>query len=104
MASRSQHAQKVINSLQRVFRCLKLSKRSVASPDQFLEISRPSWFEPGQQQDCSEFCTFLLHSLEEEEKRMVEDEASFAVELNWENDGRQNINECNSSHNSGVDT
>jgi len=118
MASRSQHAQKVISSLQRVFRCLKLSKRSIASPDQFLDISRPSWFEPGQQQDCSEFCTFLLHSLEEEEKRMVEVEASFGGGLHWEKDGGENVGEsqsqvamnedapgqCNYSHDSGVDT
>ena len=60
------YCQPVLTSLRRVFRCLKLSRRSFANPKQFLESSRPSWFHVGQQQDCSEFLTFLFQRLEEE--------------------------------------
>ena len=31
-------------------------------------LCRPSWFEPGRQQDCSEFLTHLLDQLQEEER------------------------------------
>ena len=54
--------------LQQVFIFLRYSKRSIYSPNKFLQLARPSWFEAGRQQDCSEFLTHLLDTLQEEEK------------------------------------
>ena len=60
--------QRVLTSLQQVFVFLRYSKRSIFSPSEFLRLARPSWFEAGRQQDCSEFLTHLLDTLQEEEK------------------------------------
>ena len=46
------------------------------SPRDFLTASRPAWFEEGEQQDCSEYLTAMLASLQEEqeeEKAMAAD-------------------------------
>eukprot|EP00092_Neocalanus_flemingeri_P037138 GFUD01040426.1.p1 GENE.GFUD01040426.1~~GFUD01040426.1.p1 ORF type:complete len:819 (+),score=280.29 GFUD01040426.1:50-2458(+) len=111
-ARRTCHAQPVLSSLQKVFRSLKLTKRSFVRPGQFLEVSRPPWFDPGLQQDCSEFFTFLIHSLEEEERQVVEGKISISRSDKHFKDGGgdkdRKINEgtgqCNSSHDSGVDS
>ncbi|CAB4070165.1 USP35_38 [Lepeophtheirus salmonis] len=48
-------SQVVLHRLQLVFAFLRLSMRSYYSPGDFLKVGRPPWFEPGRQQDCSEF-------------------------------------------------
>ena len=60
--------QRVLASLQQVFLFLRYSKRNIFSPSEFLRLARPPWFEAGRQQDCSEFLTHLLDTLQEEEK------------------------------------
>ena len=63
--------QKVLSSLQQVFIFLRYSKRNIYSPSEFLRLARPPWFEAGRQQDCSEFLTHLLDTIQEEEKNCV---------------------------------
>ena len=60
--------QPVLASLQNVFIFLRYSSRNIFSPSEFLRLARPSWFEAGRQQDCSELLTHLLDTLQEEEK------------------------------------
>ena len=43
-------------------------QRPFVEPVSFLKASRPPWFEPGFQQDCSEFLRYLLDQLHEQEK------------------------------------
>ena len=62
------HQQRVLTSLQQVFIFLRYSKRNIYSPSEFLRLARPPWFEAGRQQDCSEFLTHLLDTIQEEEK------------------------------------
>ena len=62
------HQQRVLTSLQQVFIFLRYSKRNIYSPSEFLRLARPPWFEVGRQQDCSEFLTHLLDTIQEEEK------------------------------------
>jgi len=51
-----------------MFRSKLLSiQRSSYSPDDFLRVSRPSWFADGHQQDCSEFLRHLLNILNDQE-------------------------------------
>ncbi|RXM98959.1 Ubiquitin carboxyl-terminal hydrolase 38 [Acipenser ruthenus] len=47
---------------------LEAIKRAAYAPRNFFEASRPPWFTPGTQQDCSEYLRFLLDRLDEEEK------------------------------------
>ncbi len=61
-------SQNVLFRLQQAFAFLKLSQRSIYSPAEFLKAARPPWFEPGRQQDCSEFLRYLLDTLHEQEK------------------------------------
>ncbi|XP_040576028.1 ubiquitin carboxyl-terminal hydrolase 35 [Lepeophtheirus salmonis] len=61
-------SQVVLHRLQLVFAFLRLSMRSYYSPGDFLKVGRPPWFEPGRQQDCSEFLKYLLDTLHETEK------------------------------------
>ena len=61
--------QQVLSSLQQVFIFLRYSKRNIFSPSEFLRLARPPWFEAGRQQDCSEFLTHLLDTIQEEEKK-----------------------------------
>ena len=57
--------QRVLASLQQVFLFLRYSKRNIFSPSEFLRLARPPWLEAGRQQDCSEFLTHLLDTLNE---------------------------------------
>jgi len=110
-ASRRNPTQPVLSSMQRLFRCMNLSRRSSFSPRQFLDISRPPWFDAGHQQDCGEFLTFLLHCLEEEDK-MVMDETMLPVDMQWQSctdggnvlDTQEDGGPSNSSQDSGVDS
>ncbi|XP_059155627.1 ubiquitin carboxyl-terminal hydrolase 38-like isoform X2 [Physella acuta] len=54
--------------LQHVFAMLSQSSRPAIAPTKFLQASRPPWFQPGHQQDCSEFLKYLLDQLHEDEK------------------------------------
>ena len=63
------HRQRVLTSLQQVFIFLRYSKRNIYSPSEFLRLARPPWFEAGIQQDSGEFLTFLLDTIQEEEKQ-----------------------------------
>ena len=47
-------------------------QRPSVSPSRLLQVSRPPWFLPGQQQDCSEFLKYLLDRLHEDEKGLLE--------------------------------
>jgi len=68
LASTPGHNQPVLASLQQAFTFLRYSMRNIYSPSEFLRIARPPWFESGRQQDCSEFLTYLLDTLQEEER------------------------------------
>ncbi|GFR86412.1 ubiquitin carboxyl-terminal hydrolase 38-like [Elysia marginata] len=58
----------VLDKLQHVFALLCQSNRASISPSRLLQASRPPWFLPGQQQDCSEFLKYLLDRLHEDER------------------------------------
>ena len=45
-----------------------LCQRAAISPTEFYRTSRPPWFRPGAQQDCSEFLKHFIDILEREEK------------------------------------
>jgi len=77
-ASSPGYNQPVLASLQQVFIFLRHSKRNIYSPSEFLRIARPPWFESGRQQDCSEFLTYLLDTLQEEERALRPVEACSA--------------------------
>lgn len=63
----------LMRKLQLLFAFLAHTQRAAYAPQSFFEESRPPWFTPGSQQDCSEYLRFLLDRLHEEEKtcRMV---------------------------------
>ncbi|PIK34734.1 putative ubiquitin carboxyl-terminal hydrolase 38 [Apostichopus japonicus] len=60
----------VIMQLQTTFAFLSYTQRAAYSPEQFLQVSRPPWFTPGTQQDCSEFLKYLLDRIDEEETNL----------------------------------
>eukprot|EP00112_Aurelia_sp_Birch-Aquarium-sp1_P009058 Seg2016.8 transcript_id=Seg2016.8/GoldUCD/mRNA.D3Y31 product="Ubiquitin carboxyl-terminal hydrolase 38" protein_id=Seg2016.8/GoldUCD/D3Y31 len=49
--------------------------RPAISPNDFYKVSRPPWFRPGAQQDCSEFLKYLIERIEQEDKHRNESEA-----------------------------
>ncbi|XP_067424090.1 ubiquitin carboxyl-terminal hydrolase 38 isoform X4 [Emydura macquarii macquarii] len=49
---------------------LKIELREAYAPRIFFEASRPPWFTPRSQQDCSEYLRFLLDRLHEEERTL----------------------------------
>nr|XP_048702970.1 ubiquitin carboxyl-terminal hydrolase 38 isoform X2 [Caretta caretta] len=49
---------------------LEAVKREAYAPRIFFEASRPPWFTPRSQQDCSEYLRFLLDRLHEEERTL----------------------------------
>ncbi|XP_077575056.1 ubiquitin carboxyl-terminal hydrolase 38 [Stigmatopora nigra] len=58
----------LMKKLQMLFAFLAHTQRAAYAPRNFLEVSRPTWFNAGSQQDCSEYLRFLLDRLHEEEK------------------------------------
>ncbi|XP_068135627.1 ubiquitin carboxyl-terminal hydrolase 38 [Hyperolius riggenbachi] len=58
----------LVKKLQHLFAFLAHTQREAYAPQVFFEASRPSWFTPRSQQDCSEYLRFLLDRLHEEEK------------------------------------
>ncbi|XP_072112271.1 ubiquitin carboxyl-terminal hydrolase 38 [Mobula birostris] len=68
----------LMRKLQLLFAFLAHTQRAAFAPQNFFEESRPPWFTPGSQQDCSEYLRFLLDRLHEEEKtwRMLNENSS----------------------------
>ncbi|XP_075889071.1 ubiquitin carboxyl-terminal hydrolase 38 [Nelusetta ayraudi] len=60
----------LMKKLQLLFAFLAHTQRTAYAPRNFLEASRPPWFNVGSQQDCSEYLRFLLDRLHEEEKAL----------------------------------
>lgn len=60
----------LMKKLQLLFAFLSHTQRAAYAPRNFLEASRPPWFNMGSQQDCSEYLRFLLDRLHEEEKTL----------------------------------
>nr|XP_054755148.1 ubiquitin carboxyl-terminal hydrolase 38-like [Lytechinus pictus] len=60
--------QSIMYNIQLCFAFLAHTQRAAYAPREFLRASRPPWFAPGSQQDCSEFLKYLLDRLDEEEK------------------------------------
>lgn len=60
----------LMKKLQLLFAFLAHTQRAAYAPRNFLEVSRPPWFNMGSQQDCSEYLRFLLDRLHEEEKTL----------------------------------
>ncbi|CAG11048.1 unnamed protein product, partial [Tetraodon nigroviridis] len=60
----------LMKKLQLLFAFLAHTQRAAYAPRNFLEASRPPWFNAGSQQDCSEYLRFLLDRLHEEEKTL----------------------------------
>ncbi|XP_078532993.1 ubiquitin carboxyl-terminal hydrolase 38 [Lissotriton helveticus] len=58
----------LMKKLQQLFAFLAHTQREAYAPHVFFEASRPPWFTPRSQQDCSEYLRFLLDRLHEEEK------------------------------------
>uniref|UniRef100_A0A3B4AEW0 Ubiquitin carboxyl-terminal hydrolase n=1 Tax=Periophthalmus magnuspinnatus TaxID=409849 RepID=A0A3B4AEW0_9GOBI len=61
-------SERLMKKLQLLFAFLAHTQRAAYAPKNFLEASRPPWFNAGSQQDCSEYLRFLLDRLHEEEK------------------------------------
>ncbi|XP_061440827.1 ubiquitin carboxyl-terminal hydrolase 38 isoform X2 [Rhineura floridana] len=57
----------LMRKLQHLFAFLAHTQREAYAPRIFFEASRPPWFTPRSQQDCSEYLRFLLDRLHEEE-------------------------------------
>ncbi|CAG5130849.1 unnamed protein product, partial [Candidula unifasciata] len=62
-----QEKENLMEMLQHAFAILTYSNRPCMTPSKFLKASRPSWFLPDHQQDCSEFLKYLLNQLHEDE-------------------------------------
>ncbi|CAJ1052471.1 LOW QUALITY PROTEIN: ubiquitin carboxyl-terminal hydrolase 38-like [Xyrichtys novacula] len=60
----------LMKKLQLLFAFLAHTQRAAYAPRNFLDASRPPWFNVGSQQDCSEYLRFLLDRLHEEEKAL----------------------------------
>ncbi|XP_057582868.1 ubiquitin carboxyl-terminal hydrolase 38 [Hippopotamus amphibius kiboko] len=58
----------LMKKLQHLFAFLAHTQREAYAPRIFFEASRPPWFTPRSQQDCSEYLRFLLDRLHEEER------------------------------------
>ncbi|CAG9853969.1 unnamed protein product [Phyllotreta striolata] len=78
----------LFSKLQTLFVLLQFSKRSSLSPNDILHLSRPPGFLLGHQHDSSEFLGYLLDTLHEQEKNVInssvdcaEDEGAGALML-----------------------
>ncbi|XP_046997528.1 ubiquitin carboxyl-terminal hydrolase 35 [Schistocerca americana] len=71
LSKEKNYNQELIWKLQTLFALLLHSKRPALSPTDLLAICRPPGFLPGHQQDSSEFLTYLLDVLHEQEARFV---------------------------------
>ncbi|XP_014433389.2 ubiquitin carboxyl-terminal hydrolase 38 isoform X2 [Pelodiscus sinensis] len=60
----------LMRKLQHLFAFLAHTQREAYAPRIFFEASRPPWFTPRSQQDCSEYLRFLLERLHEEERTL----------------------------------
>ncbi|KAG7155081.1 Ubiquitin carboxyl-terminal hydrolase 38-like [Homarus americanus] len=60
--------QQLLVQLQQLFSLLCFTHRTYVPPRQFHDKSRPPWFSPGMQQDCSEYLRHLMITLHEEER------------------------------------
>ncbi|KAK8736121.1 hypothetical protein OTU49_004832, partial [Cherax quadricarinatus] len=60
--------QQLLVQLQQLFSLLCFTHRIYVAPRQFHDKSRPPWFSPGMQQDCSEYLRHLMITLHEEER------------------------------------
>ncbi|XP_045582441.2 ubiquitin carboxyl-terminal hydrolase 38 isoform X1 [Procambarus clarkii] len=60
--------QQLLVQLQQLFSLLCFTHRTYVAPRQFHDKSRPPWFNPGMQQDCSEYLRHLMITLHEEER------------------------------------
>ncbi|XP_038611006.1 ubiquitin carboxyl-terminal hydrolase 38 isoform X1 [Tachyglossus aculeatus] len=60
----------LMKKLQHLFAFLAHTQREAYAPRIFFEASRPPWFAPRSQQDCSEYLRFLLDRLHEEERTL----------------------------------
>ncbi|KAM8969902.1 ubiquitin carboxyl-terminal hydrolase 38 [Sarcophilus harrisii] len=60
----------LMKKLQHLFAFLAHTQREAYAPRIFFEASRPPWFTPRSQQDCSEYLRFLLDRLHEEERTL----------------------------------
>ncbi|CAH2301074.1 ubiquitin carboxyl-terminal hydrolase 38 [Pelobates cultripes] len=58
----------LMKKLQHLFAFLAHTQREAYAPQIFFDASRPPWFTPRSQQDCSEYLRFLLDRLHEEER------------------------------------
>ncbi|XP_014671778.1 PREDICTED: ubiquitin carboxyl-terminal hydrolase 38-like [Priapulus caudatus] len=66
-SSSSSARRTILSSIETVFAFLAHSRRPAYAPTPFLTAARPPWFQPGYQQDCSEFLRYLLDQMHEEE-------------------------------------
>ncbi|XP_066976939.1 ubiquitin carboxyl-terminal hydrolase 38-like isoform X1 [Macrobrachium rosenbergii] len=60
--------QQLLVKLQQLFSLLCFTNRTYVAPRIFHDKSRPPWFSPGMQQDCSEYLRYLMITLHEEER------------------------------------
>ena len=59
-----------------------------------IRLARPPWFEAGRQQDCSEFLTHLLDTIQEEEKSSLPVLSEKTLEDNLNHDKDEIMKSC----------
>ncbi|KAM9314138.1 ubiquitin carboxyl-terminal hydrolase 38 isoform 1-T1 [Pholidichthys leucotaenia] len=100
----------LMKKLQLLFAFLAHTQRAAYAPRNFLDASRPPWFNVGSQQDCSEYLRFLLDRLHEEEKTLqvlksALPESSLPADTNsTDPSGTASAEESGDSHSSPAET